>query len=36
MRIEANPSPEHLKWLLLALLITIGATHDQLMVMVGL
>lgn len=36
MRIEANPSPEHLKWLLLGLLIAIGVTHEQLMVMVGL
>lgn len=36
MKIEANPSPDQLKWLVLALLILAGVGHDQLLLMVGL
>lgn len=36
MRIEANPTPEQLKWLVLALAVIMGVGHDQLMAVVGL
>lgn len=36
MKIEANPTPEQLKFLLLALLIAAGLGHNELMLMAGL
>jgi hypothetical protein len=36
MKIEANPTPEQLKWLALILLLTAGVGHEQLLFMVGL
>jgi hypothetical protein len=36
MKIEANPTPEQLKWLLLIVLVTFGVGHEELMLMVGL
>lgn len=36
MKIEANPSPEQLKWLVIAILLVLGVGHDELLVMVGL
>lgn len=36
MKIEANPSPEQLRWLVLALAITVGIGHEELMLMVGI
>ncbi len=36
MKIEANPSPEQLKWLVIAALLVGGLGHEQIMVMVGL
>jgi hypothetical protein len=36
MKIEANPTPEQLKWIVLILLISAGVGHEQLMMMVGL
>lgn len=31
MKIEANPSPEHLRWLLVVLLLILGIGHEQIM-----
>lgn len=36
MRIEANPTPDQLKWLVVALAILLGVGHNDLMAMVGL
>ena len=36
MKLEINPTPEQVKYLLLAILIVIGIGHDELLVMVGL
>lgn len=36
MKIEANPTPEQLKWLVIAALLVMGVGHEQLMLMVGL
>jgi len=36
MKIEANPTPEQLKWLIIAVLVILGVGHEQLMLMVGL
>ncbi len=36
MKIEFNPSPELVKWVILALLIITGANLDELMILVGL
>ena len=36
MKIEANPTPEQLKWLVLALLVIFGVGHEQLISMVGI
>ncbi len=36
MKLEINPTPEQVKYLLLAILIAIGIGHDELLVMVGL
>ena len=36
MKIEANPSPEQLKWLVIAILVVMGVGHEQLLFMVGL
>ncbi len=36
MKIEANPTPEQLKWLVIAALVVLGVGHDELLVMVGL
>jgi hypothetical protein len=36
MKIEFNPSPELVKWAILALLILCGAHMDELMILVGL
>lgn len=36
MKIVANPSPEQLKWLVIAALVAGGLGHEQLMVLVGL
>ena len=36
MKIEANPTPEQLKWLVIAALVIFGVGHEQLMLMVGL
>jgi len=36
MKIEANPTPEQLKWIVLAILVASGLGHEQLMLMVGL
>lgn len=36
MKIEANPTPDQLKWLVIAALIIAGVGHEQLMLMVGL
>jgi len=36
MKIEANPTPEQLKWIVFILLISAGVGHEQLMIMVGL
>lgn len=35
MKIEANPSPEQLKWLVIAILVVMGVGHEQLLFMVG-
>lgn len=31
MKIEANPSPELLKWIILALLIFLGVSHESIL-----
>ncbi len=36
MKIEFSPSPELVKWAILALLIIGGANYDDLMILVGL
>ena len=36
MKIEFSPSPELVKWAILALLIVGGANLDELMILVGL
>ena len=36
MKIEMNPTPEQLKWLVIALLLVLGVGHDELLLMVGL
>lgn len=36
MKIEANLSPEHLRWLAIALAIAAGIGHQELMLMVGI
>lgn len=36
MKIEANPSPKELKWLILVIAISLGLGHEELMIMVGL
>jgi len=36
MKLEINPTPEQVKYLLLAILIVLGIGHEQLLVMVGL
>jgi hypothetical protein len=36
MKIEANPTPEQLKWLALIILVAAGIGHDELLIMVGL
>lgn len=36
MKIEMNPTPEQLKWLVIAALLVLGVGHDELMLMVGL
>ena len=36
MKIEANPTPEQLKWLVIAALVVMGVGHEQLMLMVGI
>jgi len=36
MKIEANPTPEQLKWLALIVLVSAGVGHEQLLIMVGL
>ena len=36
MKIEANPTPEQLKWLLLIALVTMGIGHEELLFMVGI
>ncbi len=35
MKIEFNPSPELVKWAILALLIITGTQYDELMILVG-
>ena len=36
MKIEFSPSPEFIKWVILALLIVGGVNYDDLMILVGL
>lgn len=36
MKIEANPTFQQLKWLIIAILVAGGLGHEQIMVMVGL
>ena len=36
MKIEANPTPDQLKWLIIAVLVILGVGHEQLILMVGL
>jgi hypothetical protein len=36
MKIEANPTPAHLKWIVVAVLVAAGVGHEELMLMVGL
>lgn len=36
MKIEANPTPEQLKWLVIAIVVLFGAGHEQIVAMVGL
>lgn len=36
MKIEVNPTPELLKWLVIAALLLAGLGHEQIMIMVGL
>lgn len=36
MKIEANPTPEQLKWLLLIVLVAMGIGHEDLLLMVGI
>jgi hypothetical protein len=36
MRIEANPTPEQLKWLVIALVVLAGAGHEQLFAVIGI
>lgn len=36
MKIEMNPTPEQLKWLVIAVLVLFGVGHEQLLFMVGL
>jgi len=31
MKIEANPTPEQIKWIILVLLITLGLGHEQIL-----
>ena len=31
MKIEANPSPEQLKWLVLVFLVVLGLGHEQIL-----
>ena len=31
MKIEANPSPEQLKWIVLVLLVAVGLGHEQIL-----
>lgn len=36
MKIEVNPTPAQIKWIVIAILILAGVSHDELMLMVGL
>lgn len=36
MKVEVNPTPEQLKWLIIAALLLAGLGHEQIMVLVGL
>lgn len=36
MKIEANPTPEQLKWLVIALAVVFGVGHEQILAVVGL
>lgn len=36
MKIEANPTPDQIKWILVILAITLGIGHEELLLMVGL
>lgn len=36
MKLEINPTPEQVKYLVLAILIAMGIGHEQLLVLVGL
>jgi hypothetical protein len=36
VKIEANPTPEQLKWLVIALAVLLGVGHEQVMAAVGL
>ena len=31
MKIEANPTPEQLKWIVLVILIAVGLGHEQIL-----
>jgi len=35
MKIEANPSPEHIKWFVLAIMIVVGIGHKEIMILMG-
>lgn len=35
MKIEANPTPAQMKWIVIAILVVAGVSHEELLMMVG-